>query len=240
MKKNKIKFPVKSVSSKNFTPVKIPITAERFVVFLDIMGFKDRVARNPHNKILLVLQELSSFISENIKQGEGLMFTMFSDSIIILSSDKTKETFKQIVNIASKVVEKAIEIGLPIKGAIACGECTAINSNKPLYFGQNIIDAYVLEESIEIYGVALHNTVEKLAVEMAKESNQIFDYKVKLKKSTSSHYIVSWFANDITKSEQNLLEIRKTVSDSPRRYIDYTLDCINTYKVAVEKLDRNK
>lgn len=234
MSKNKIKFPIKSVSSQNFSPVKIPITTERFVVFLDIMGFKDRVARNPHHEILSVLQKLSSFISENIKQGEGLMFTMFSDSIIILSSDKTEETFKQIVNIASKVVEKAIEIGLPIKGAIACGECTVISSNKPLYFGQNIIDAYVLEESIEIYGVALHNTVEKFAVDMAKESNQIFDYKVKLKKSTSSHYVVSWFANDITRSEHNLLEIRKTVSDSPRRYIDYTLDCINAYKNAVE------
>ncbi len=232
---SKIKFPIKSVSSKNFSPVKIPITAERFVIFLDIMGFKDRVARSSHKDILQVLQELSNFISENIPQEEeGLMFTMFSDSIIILSSDKTEETFKKIVNIASKVVEKAIEIGLPIKGALACGECTVINSNKPLYFGQNIIDAYVLEESIEIYGVALHNTVEKLAVDMAKESSLVFDYKVKLKKSTSNHYIVSWFANDITRSEHNLLEIRKTVSDSPRRYIDYTLDCINAYKNAVE------
>ena len=57
-------------------------TTVRFVAFLDIMGFKDRVARNPHDEILSSLTNLSSFISSIIDKNENIFYTMFSDSLI--------------------------------------------------------------------------------------------------------------------------------------------------------------
>lgn len=206
-------------------------TANRYVLFLDIMGFKDRVARSDHKEILRDLQAISNFISDKISREEGLLFTMFSDSIIILSSDIQYKTFVAMVLLANAVVKQSVALKIPIKGALAKGKCTAYPGPKPLYFGQPIIDAYLLEESIELYNVALHHTVEEFAIRRSKESpNQIFDYEIKLKGGLSKHFVLGWFADNISECEDNLRTIRMTVSDSPRRYVDNTLKYISAFK----------
>ena len=220
----------KSQSSTSSVYVTGNPTRERFVVFLDIMGFKDRVARQDHQKILSDLQQLSAFISDRIQREEAFLFTRFSDSIIILSSDIEYETFCKLVRLTNAVVAYSISLNLPIKGAIASGQCTAISGDKSLYFGQPIIDAYVLEENIELYNVVLHHTVEELAIRLSNDTHEVFDFQVKLKKGISSHYVLAWFSHSIQDDKQNLLEIRKSVSDYPRRYIDNTLMCIDEYK----------
>ena len=205
-------------------------TTKRYVVFLDIMGFKERVARYDHVEILSDLQQLSNFISENLQREEGFLFTMFSDSIIILSSDVEYSTFVKLIRLTNAIIERSISLNLPIKGAMACGECTAMLGDKALYFGQPIIDAYILEESAELYNVVLHHTVEENAIRLSDETKEIFDYQVKLKGGISKHYILAWFASSLEHNKNNLIAIRKTVSDYPRRYIDNTLNCISEYE----------
>lgn len=210
------------------TTQKGEITVERFVLFLDIMGFKDLVVRNEHQKILDKLTVLTDFISENVGNKEGFHFSMFSDSIIVYSDNQEYEAFSTIVHISSEIVRKSISIGLPIKGAIAKGMCTATTGVKLLYFGQPIIDAFQLEESLVIYGVAIHNTAEEDAIRLSTDKGKlvIYDYNVPLKTAQSNHYIINWYGNDKNGTKDMLKEIRKTVSDSPRRYIDNTLNCI--------------
>lgn len=209
-------------------------TAKRFVVFLDIMGFKDRVARYKHAIILEDLKQLANFISDNIRMS-GLIFTMFSDSVIILSMDDKYNTFKKLIELTNAVVEKSIELKIPIKGAIASGECTVLSGEKSLYFGQPIIDAYMLEENAELYNVVLHHTVEDNAIKLSEElKGYLFDCNVKLKGGQSKHYVLAWFAKQLGSSKANLQSIRASVSDSPRRYIDNTLKCIETYEKAEE------
>lgn len=208
-------------------------TVKRYVVFLDIMGFKERVARFDHKDILSDLQQLSNFISENIKREEGFLFTMFSDSIIIMSSDRKYTTFVKLVKLTNTILERSISLNLPIKGAIAFGECTVMSGDKALYFGQPIIDAYILEESAELYNVVLHHTVEENAIRLS-DTKEVFDCQVKLKGGVSHHYVLAWFAKSIDKNINNLVAIRKSVSDFPRRYIDNTLRCISEYKNAIQ------
>ena len=153
-------------------------TTDRFVIFLDIMGFKDRVARQDHQQILRDLQNLSNFISEKLLREEGFIFTMFSDSIIILSSDVEYKTFEKLVDLTNAVIAYSISLNLPIKGAFARGKCTAISGGKSLYFGQPIIDAYALEENVELYNVVLHHTVEDYAIQLSAETGKVFDYQV--------------------------------------------------------------
>ena len=205
-------------------------TTDRFVIFLDIMGFKDRVARQDHQQILRDLQNLSNFISEKLLREEGFIFTMFSDSIIILSSDVEYKTFEKLVDLTNAVIAYSISLNLPIKGAFARGKCTAISGGKSLYFGQPIIDAYALEENVELYNVVLHHTVEDYAIQLSAETGKVFDYQVKLKGGISRHFVLSWFNPTIDENKNNLIEIRKTVSDYPRRYIDNTLRCIEKYE----------
>lgn len=204
------------------------VQEERLVAFLDIMGFKDMVARH-FSTIEDKLTDLSKFISDTIREEEGYQYLIFSDSIIIYVSADKENVFQELLERISKIVEKSISLGLPIKGAVAKGECTVCMDAKPFFFGQPIIDAYTLEESVVLYGVVLHNTVEELAEKELAKSKLVFDYKVPLKGGTSKHYILSWFAANMDENVTNLNTIRKTVSDSPRRYIDNTMDSIDFY-----------
>ena len=203
----------------------IPDTCERIVAFLDIMGFKDMVARH-FEAIKDKLEKLSSFIGETM--DENYQYMIFSDSIILYAKSEGMEVFKSLLTKVSKIIEKSISLGLPIKGAIAKGECTVSLGYKPFFFGQPIIDAYTLEENVVLYGVVLHNTVENMALELSEENfDFVFDYNVPLKGGNSNHFVLNWFGKNVGQNHSNLLAIRTTVSDSPRRYIDNTLKCID-------------
>ena len=63
------------------------VTDKRFVAILDILGFKDMVARENHQKILNRLRELSSYsitIAESDLFNGTLHVVIFSDSIYSL------------------------------------------------------------------------------------------------------------------------------------------------------------
>ena len=98
---------------------------------------------------------------------------------MIYSDDSSFQSFETLVEFTSAIVYNSISIGLPIKGAIAKGICTATTGAKLLYFGQPIIDAFKLEENLVIYGVAIHNTAEEAIKLFEKDGNKhIYDYKV--------------------------------------------------------------
>lgn len=206
------------------TPKKqLPETCERIVAFLDIMGFKDMVARH-FNDIKEKLEALSKFIGTTM--DEDYQYMIFSDSIILYAKSGDLNVFRSLLQKVSGIIEKSIELGLPIKGAIAKGVCTVSMGYKPFLFGQPIIDAYTLEEDVVLYGVVFHNTVEKQAEDLASIDNDyVFDYNVPLKGGKSSHFVLNWFGSDIGKNIEKLKAIRYTVSDLPRRYIDNTLQC---------------
>lgn len=222
-------------SSKNFAAdetrplISEKIQQKRLVAFLDIMGFKDMVARH-FNEIERQLTSLSKFISQIISEHQGYQYMIFSDSIIIYASAEIEDVFHNFLSKVARIIEKSIELGLPIKGAIAFGDCSVCMDDKPFVFGQPIIDAYVLEENVVLYGVVLHNSVEEFAMSECINSQLVFDYRVPLKGGCSSHYILNWFGNNQDGNESNLLAIRKTVSDSPRRYIDNTKACMDFLK----------
>ena len=199
--------------------------AVRYVAFMDVMGFKDMVARNPHHVIGDKLQDLLIFISNRIHNKGSIFSSIFSDSIYFLTSDDKQTTLKALIEIVSEVMKYALGIGLPMKGAIAKG-MVSVDLVKNLTFGQPLIDAYLIEESIVLYGVVIHNSVESIVRKKAFQ-DYVLDAKIPLKTGTASHYILRWWRNDIKKSKQLVRDIRLSVSDSPRRYIDNTLDLMN-------------
>ncbi len=207
-----------------------PEIAERIVSFLDIMGFKDLVARQSETNIQNRLRDLSTFIAENVGTDNGMTFSIFSDSIVIFSKDDSAESFQMLLHTTSNIMKHSIMLGLPIKGAMAMGTCTVTQSNKnSFFFGQPIIDAYMLEENIVFYGVVLHHTLEAMAQEMVNKGEKIiFDHLVPLKKGCSCHYVLDWFTEEKANNLNRLRAIRCTVSDSPRRYIDNTISCFNS------------
>ena len=200
-------------------------SAIRYVAYMDVMGFKDMVARNPHDVIGEKLQKLLIFISDLINNKGSIFSSIFSDSIYFFTSDDKQTTLKSLIDVLSKVMKYALGVGLPMKGAIAMGD-VSVDLVKNLTFGQPLIDAYLIEESVVLYGVVIHNSVEGI-VRKKTFQDYVLDAKIPLKTGTASHYILKWWRNDLKKSKQLVRDIRLSVSDSPRRYIDNTLDLMD-------------
>lgn len=208
------------------------ITAERYVVFLDIMGFKDRVARTSHDTLRQLLSEFNKDMTGLIgkyAEKSNIQLAQFSDSIVLFSDDIEPDSLHTVIKVACGIMLKAIEKGIPLKGAIARGEITC-DMTKQLFFGQALIDAYLLEENIQYYGILVHHSVEE-AVEEQKEQGSFFkNVKAPLKSGFISHYELAWYQTvekDKSAIKNDLKRIRQTVSDAPRKYIDNTLNVID-------------
>ena len=211
-------------------------TADRFVAFLDIMGFKDRVARTNHAQLLDQLtnfnREITSYIGK-YKNSE-IQLAQFSDSIVLFSNDTTSISLQTLAEVTRGIMQTAINLQIPMKGAIAQGKITC-DIPKQLFFGQALIDAYLLEENINYYGILVHHTAEKSVLTLIDNKKIFKDIKAPLKSGKISHFELSWYINDdnkdidLKKISSALKVIRQTVSDSPRKYIDNTLDVINEY-----------
>ena len=205
-------------------------TTNRFVVFLDIMGFKNMVARQEHQEVLEKLQLLQKEISfyVGLHKHINIQLAQFSDSIVLFSQDASSESFVALSDIAAAIMMTAIQQGIPLKGAIAKGKVTC-DIPKQLFFGQALIDAYLLEENIKYYGVVVHHTAE---LDAKNDIQHFRDIKTYLKSGQISHYELNWYNKKLSGQEEQLsveqclAKIRQTVSDEPRKYIDNTLQII--------------
>lgn len=219
----------------------------RYVVFLDIMGFKERVARNTHAKLCKELSEFNRQITDivnakpkklkNILSGQeanseevtkesseeanGIILAQFSDSIVLFTQNDSSESLETIAKAAGDIVRKALtrEEPIPIKGALAQGEITC-DVPKQLFFGQALIDAYLLEEDVQYYGIVVHHTAEKSVI--ALKSPLFEDKPVPLKSGNIAHYELAWYNGHSQEVEEGLNRVRLSVSDAPRKYVDNT------------------
>lgn len=219
-------------------------TAERFVTFLDIMGFKDRVARTTHEDLLVQLSEFNRSVTLQVLRysDKKIQLAQFSDSIVLFSNDDTPESLETIAKVSRSIMRDAIARQIPLKGAIAQGIITC-DVAKQLFFGQALIDAYLLEENIHYYGILAHHSAEQSVIQLDKKSGKSYfrDIKAPLKSGQIGHYELSWYADSekdtetLRKTCSGLRNIRETVSDAPRKYIDNTLEVIDKFYKSKKK-----
>ncbi len=207
---------------------------ECFVVYLDFMGFKDRVARTPHEELHDVLHSLKDRINSVIEvYDDQLSIVQFSDSILLYSTSISELCLRSIAEVASRIMQIALQLNFVLKGALSKGIVTC-DESKQLYFGQPIIDAYLLEEEIYYYGILVHHSAEEDVVNL-KAGNLFRDTNAILKKGKIRHYEILWYVDDDRKNEsveviiQELTDFRKKVSSSPRKYVDNTNEIIQHY-----------
>jgi hypothetical protein len=232
------------------------ITCNRFVAFLDIMGFRDRVYRESHEDVKKMLESFLPAIRAvefafKQKPDTTIIKTntkpiIFSDSIILVSKDDSEASIKDIFADTIWVCEEAIAKGIPIKGAIAYGEFTAA-IDKSLYFGRPLIDAYELQKELQLYGVVLHHTVEKYLVEsnlIISVGHMMYQYPIPTKSNKVNHCILDW-TQIIDKKDQNPIsavnKIYHSVSGTPRIYVDNTLkflEWLKNKKAYLEKIKK--
>ncbi|CAM4116222.1 hypothetical protein FLAN108750_11165 [Flavobacterium antarcticum] len=222
-------------------------TSKRFVCFLDIMGFKDLVMRNSHKDIYELLNKLSKHRDdlENTSSlpeqydSDTLKTVSFSDSIVIFTKDDRPECFEVLTFAVGWLFSQSLIDGIPMKGAIAFGEMS-VNISSQIFFGQPLIDAYLLEEEVNYYGIVVHDTVERYFDEYNVNKNiqkLYIDCLTPLKSGKINHLNLNWISslnlqNDIDINEKEkalslMLKQRRRTSGYPRKYIDNTSEVIN-------------
>ncbi|HYF31499.1 MAG TPA: hypothetical protein VD993_10310 [Chitinophagaceae bacterium] len=218
------------------------ITANRFVVFFDILGFKDLVSRNTHNGILEKLKIIKEAIkaTEAVWQDEQLKpynisadqtrTITFSDSIILFSKGDTLGDAVKLVVDTFFIYKRAIDTGIPIKGAISAG-LISVDFKNSLFFGQPIIDAYLLHEELQMLTVISdHNFETRLQSLNDKFLLQLFElYKANLRSGRVMHRILKpQYPKYVDEHVEKIRGHYKTVSGRPRIYIDNTIEFLNS------------
>lgn len=233
---------------------KLEQTKKRFVVFLDIMGFKERVARNTQESLYEELTDFNKDITTIInstkkiktthsskqndssditlikskEEDDEILIAQFSDSIVIFTNGNTRENLLTISDVAKQIMISAIkrERPIPLKGALAEGYITC-DMVKQLFFGQALIDAYLLEENIQYYGIVVHHSAEKSVKDYAVDLFE--DHLIPLKSGKIKHYELVWYNDSYDDVKFGLERIRLSVSDSPRKYVDNTNHIIDDF-----------
>lgn len=215
-----------------------PVTTHRYVAYIDIMGFKDMITRLSHNEVYEMMKKIDDIKNhmESVDWVESnsklVKTTTYSDSIIVYSKDSSYESFDFLVSTISGLTNNLFVEGIPFKGAFAFGMMT-LDTEKSIFFGQPLIDAYLLQEEIYFYGVLFHATVETEI-----ENNNlnwppfIEPYLCNLKAGTANHrtiYPLYAKQKDDEKYNKNYEELIKGInklrlktSGHLRQYIDNT------------------
>lgn len=224
-------------------------TDNRFVAFLDLLGFKDKVMRKSHDEIYNELNKISSIKKslENLITTEiitnnfddvDIYIVSFSDSIVLFSKNDSIDNFKFFTIALRQLFSKAISNRIALKGGIAHG-VISVNKSEQIYFGQPIIDAYLIEEDVNYLGVVCHNSIDiflkgSLRTEIITNSYKFTE--TPLKCGNINHHNLDYYYNLINKIEKELSDDEKiefiidnfkkfydTVSGSPRRYVDNSI-----------------
>ncbi len=131
-------------------------TKQRFVAVLDIMGFKKIVESNRASAVYDKLKDIYDMAIEAQKYFK-LHFSIFSDSIFLITDDDSQESFEDIVIVACQFM-RFMEQGIAINGAIAYGEVT-FDNERNIIFGIPVNEAHLCQESLFCYSLVLLDSV---------------------------------------------------------------------------------
>ena len=218
-------------------------TSQRFIAFFDILGFKDLVLKSTHKEILDKLVILQNRIKDfgKFRENKDLKkydfdvdqtkSVTFSDSFLFFSKGNTLNDVLKILLDSYALLKKATEIGIAIKGAISFGEIT-VDFENSLFYGQPIIDAYLLhEELIMLTAIVDHNfeiQLEKLPKDTLIES-MLGSCKANLRSGKITHQVLKPSGKGVAAERILILKkMYKNTSGKPRIYIDNTIEFYST------------
>lgn len=218
------------------------ITAARYVAYIDIMGFKDMVARTTHEKMYEMMKKIDERKKSNsgIKWGNSLSnlitTTTYSDSIMIYSKDESFESLFSLICTVSALTNDLFLEGIPHKGAFAFGTMT-LDTERSIFFGQPLIDAYLLQEEINFYGIIAHASAEEKVDEfksLKKSIPFVKNYLCILKNGSSQNLTIYPMFSDhglasdpkwkskVDNLSESIKKLRYRTSGHLRKYIDAT------------------
>lgn len=130
----------------------------------------------------------------------------------------------------NSIIIQAIYNEIPIKGSIAHGVQTA-NFDLDLHFGRPLIEAYLLQEELYLYGVVLHHSMEQHLENKGMMTSlkrlELLRYPTPMKSGKINHYITNWvYFDDQGKVSRAVNRLYGNVSGNLRKYVDNTVEFV--------------
>lgn len=154
---------------------------DRFVAVLDIAGFKSFLNNNsgtPDNVYNLLYQlktickDYESFATYN---GEELLYAVtISDTVILITKDDRPDLFLSFLVIINQFFYKTFRYNRPMTGAIVYGNI-CVDRENVIIFGEAYQKAYLLQDSMDFYGVICDQSIENFIVGLTAEQNKACD-----------------------------------------------------------------
>jgi hypothetical protein len=215
------------------------------------MGFKDLVARNSHDRIYELMKKVSEAIQSTkahfsmVRNKDGkeevlVTMTMYSDSIMVYSKDASYDSLSCFVGTIASLTDDLFLEKIPHKGAVAYGKMT-LDFNNSIFFGQPLIDAYLLQEELNFYGIVAHASIEYKSG--FKTDLSVYNYLCPFKNGAAHHYTIApitFFSPLFSDKEYNILvksisNLGMKTSGSLRKYIGNTTLYVDFLRTEIKK-----
>ena len=186
----------------------------KYVLFLDILGFKDRLKRLDQPTAKSFITNFSSEIydlwSGNPKYENNLYGYIVSDSLIISTKDTTMQSLDALLDAAVSICQiEFAKNSILLRGAIAKGEFDKLEAKelktlgKGLIVGQAYVDAYLLEGTVKTIGIVLSQDVYS----DFNEIDSANDYAITEETvSGQKSYILQYLSIDFIMNTENLVK----------------------------------
>lgn len=189
----------------------------KYVAFLDILGFKNKLMAIHQENAINFIGDFSSTVYAIFKQRQGnIKGLIVSDSIVLSSNDVAQASLVSLVNVVQTICrEEFSQNGILIRGAIAKGEFDDMpakelpNLQKRLIVGQGYVDAYLLENSLKTVGINLSEEV----YDDLKNCDINFDI-IEEKIEKSEHYVLRYLTADYLLDRNHLKRFVQLASES--------------------------
>lgn len=153
-------------------------TEDKFVAFLDVLGFKELVSKNNLTNLDLYFSKLTDVLYNLHSKSEKINSIIISDSIILMAPMGLrgfKELLKAIQTIQSQLLWRKIIL----RGAVSYGP-VYFNESKNIIVGKGYVRAYLLEQEAGyprvIIDPAIINLFETEKEGFLKQLNGTLDY----------------------------------------------------------------
>lgn len=204
----------------------------KYVVFLDILGFKKIVSSLSQENAEHFIKSFSKTVYEIFKQSDTnleprIKGYVVSDSIILYSNNIGKESLNTLISLTAKICRaEFVEHGILIRGGIAKGSFNKLEVaeltqlEKTLIIGQAYIKAYQLESSAKVIGINLSKDVYNDIIKYNIKLNEVIKYINitdninEYKDEKMAYYLLKYIDLNFLLKGDNLLQFVKLANKS--------------------------
>ena len=179
----------------------------KYVAFLDILGFKEKLKTISQQEAKRFIGSFSSTVYGIFQRfSDSVKGYIVSDSIILYTDDVAVHSLSSLVSLVDRICKDEFSHnGILIRGAIAKGEFDHVPAvelpklQKQLIVGQAYVDAYNLESKVKTIGISLSHDVFQ-DIQNCNYNENIIEEKIK----EDSHYFLRFITIDFLLDAYNM------------------------------------